>query len=37
MIAKVIPDSNPVTPYENTKKERTALLYSIYGLYVMFN
>jgi len=26
MIAKVIPDSNPVTPYENTKKEHTALL-----------
>jgi len=26
MIAKVIPDSNLVTPYENTKKERTALL-----------
>jgi len=26
MIAKVIPYSNLVTPYENTKKEHTALL-----------
>jgi len=26
MIAKVIPDSNPVTPFEYTKKEHTALL-----------
>jgi len=26
MIAKVIPDSNPVTPFEYTKKERIALL-----------
>jgi len=26
MIAKVIPYSNPVTPYEYTKKEHTALL-----------
>lgn len=37
MIAKVIPDSNLVTPYENTKKERTALFLYIYGLYLMFS
>lgn len=29
MIAKAIPDSNPVTPFEYIKKERTALLFSI--------